>query len=53
MKFTSQISSKLPYVGTTIFTEMSTLSNEHSALNLSQGFPDFPIDKTLSKLYGN
>ena len=35
------IHSKLPNVGTTIFTRMSALANEHNALNLSQGFPDF------------
>lgn len=35
------IESKLPDVGTTIFTVMSALANEHGALNLSQGFPDF------------
>ncbi len=33
--------SKLPGVGTTIFTVMSALANEQGALNLSQGFPDF------------
>lgn len=36
------ILSKLPNVGTTIFTVMSTLANEHKALNLSQGFPNYP-----------
>ncbi|MEM9623921.1 MAG: pyridoxal phosphate-dependent aminotransferase [Pseudomonadota bacterium] len=35
------ISSKLPEVGTTIFTVMSALAQEHGALNLSQGYPDF------------
>lgn len=35
------ISSKLPSVGTTIFTVMSRLAAEHGAINLSQGFPDF------------
>ena len=35
------IESKLPGVGTTIFTRMSALANQHKALNLSQGFPDF------------
>ena len=35
------IESKLPGVGTTIFTRMSALANKHKALNLSQGFPDF------------
>jgi methionine aminotransferase len=33
--------SRLPAVGTTIFTVMSRLANEHGAINLSQGFPDF------------
>ena len=32
---------KLPNVGTTIFTQMSALANEHKAINLSQGFPNF------------
>ncbi|MCS6821433.1 MAG: methionine aminotransferase [Microscillaceae bacterium] len=43
-----QIISKLPQVGTTIFTVMSALANEVGAVNLSQGFPDFPIDNTLA-----
>lgn len=42
--------SKLPRVGTTIFTVMSKLAQEHGAINLSQGFPDFPIDEALSDL---
>lgn len=33
--------SKLPNLGTTIFTQMSTLAQQHQAINLSQGFPDF------------
>ena len=33
--------SKLPNVGTTIFTVMSALATEHKAVNLGQGFPDF------------
>ena len=33
--------SKLPRVGTTIFTVMSRLAQQHGAINLSQGFPDF------------
>lgn len=41
MNFPSAISSKLPKVGTTIFTVMSALAKEHNAINLSQGFPDF------------
>jgi len=35
------LQSKLPDVGTTIFTVMSALAEEHGAINLSQGFPDF------------
>lgn len=45
-----QIESKLPEVGTTIFTRMSKLANEHQAINLSQGFPDFPVDPQLIEL---
>jgi methionine aminotransferase len=41
--------SKLPDVGTTIFTVMSKLAAEHNAINLSQGFPDFPIDEQLKQ----
>jgi len=37
----SGIESKLPNVGTTIFTVMTELANEHGAINLSQGFPEF------------
>lgn len=39
--------SKLPTIGTNIFTVMSALAKEHNAINLSQGFPDFPISKRL------
>ena len=45
-----QISSKLPNVGTTIFTTMSGLAKEHNAINLSQGFPDFECDPKLLEL---
>ncbi|MEM6771493.1 MAG: methionine aminotransferase [Bacteroidota bacterium] len=45
-----QISSKLPEVGTTIFTQMSRLATEHGAINLSQGFPNFPVDQRLKDL---
>lgn len=41
--------SKLPQVGTSIFTIMSALANQENAINLSQGFPDFPIDIELKK----
>ena len=33
--------SKLPEIGTTIFTVMSQMAAEHKAINLAQGFPDF------------
>lgn len=42
-----QINSKLPHVGTTIFTVMSGLAREHNAINLSQGFPDFECNPAL------
>ncbi|MFT4061645.1 MAG: methionine aminotransferase [Edaphocola sp.] len=41
---------KFPAHGTTIFTVMSALANEHKAINLSQGFPDFNIDPALGAL---
>lgn len=44
------IGSKLPKVGTTIFTVMSQLANECNAINLSQGFPDFEVSKKLIDL---
>lgn len=44
------IHSKLPAVGTTIFTVMSRLAAEHNAINLGQGFPDFPMSKELITL---
>ena len=39
--------SRLPNIGTTIFTVMSALATEHQAINLGQGFPDFPCDRKL------
>ena len=44
---TPQLQSKLPSVGTTVFTVMSTLAAESNAVNLGQGFPDFECDPTL------
>ena len=41
------IKSKLPNVSTTIFSVMSQLANEHQAINLAQGFPDFNADSEL------
>ena len=43
-----QIKSKLPNVGTTIFTVMSALATEHKAVNLGQGFPDYPMSEELT-----
>ena len=45
-----QHTSKLPDVGTTIFSVMSNLAKTHNAINLSQGFPDFGSDKKLIDL---
>lgn len=42
--------SKLPEVGTTIFTIMSSLATELGAVNLGQGFPDFPMSERLTGL---
>lgn len=44
---TSTLQTKLPAVGTTIFTVMSTLAAERNAVNLGQGFPDFNCDPKL------
>ncbi len=40
--------SRLPHVGTTIFTVMSALAAQHKAVNLGQGFPDFDCDPKLT-----
>ncbi|MEY8849941.1 methionine aminotransferase [Psychroserpens sp. XS_ASV72] len=42
-----QFKSKLPHVETSIFSVMSALANEHNAINLSQGFPNFKSDQKL------
>ncbi|HEU4575339.1 MAG TPA: methionine aminotransferase [Chitinophagaceae bacterium] len=44
------IQSKLPATGTTIFTIMSGLAAKHQAINLGQGFPDFPMNEQLIAL---
>lgn len=46
------LDSKLPAVGTSIFTVMSALARTHGAVNLSQGFPDFQCDPVLTDLVG-
>ncbi len=48
--FKAMIRSKLPDVGTTIFTVMSRLAIDHQAINLGQGFPDFDPDPRLREL---
>jgi methionine aminotransferase len=45
-----KIQSKLPDIGTTIFSIMTKLSDEHGAINLSQGFPDFDVPPELISL---
>ncbi|HTB05517.1 MAG TPA: methionine aminotransferase [Bacteroidia bacterium] len=50
MQYTGNIRSKLPNVGTTIFTVMSQLANQHNAINLSQGFPNFECSPELVRL---
>ncbi len=47
---TPPVTSRLPRVGTTIFTTMSALATEHRAVNLGQGFPDFDCDPRLVEL---
>lgn len=42
--------SKLPNVTASIFSVMSQLANEHGAINLSQGFPNFPVDERLLQI---
>ncbi len=48
-----QLPQKHSATGTTIFTVMSALAQQHNAINLSQGFPDFHIDERLSKALGD
>src|SRR6185436_11865959 len=47
MSLDVRLQSKLPAVGTTIFTVMSRLATDLGAINLSQGFPDFDCDPEL------
>ena len=49
-KYNYPIPSKLPNATTTIFSKMSGLANQENAINLSQGFPNFPVSKTLVEL---
>ncbi len=49
-EYKGTIKSKLPKAGTTIFAIMSALANEHTAINLSQGFPGFNVSAELIDL---
>jgi methionine aminotransferase len=42
--------SKLPNISTSIFTVMSKMAAEYNAINLSQGFPNFPVDERLTAI---
>ena len=42
--------SKLPHIGPSIFSVMSQLANQHNAINLAQGFPNFPVDPILKEI---
>jgi len=42
--------SKLPHISTSIFTIMSKMASEYNAINLSQGFPNFPVDERLTAI---
>ncbi|MBC5836340.1 methionine aminotransferase [Flavobacterium muglaense] len=44
--------SKLPNITTSIFTVMSKMAAEYNAINLSQGFPNFPVDQKLTTIVG-
>jgi len=46
------LQTKLPKVGTTIFTVMSQMAMQHQAVNLGQGFPDFPVPEFLVDALG-
>jgi methionine aminotransferase len=48
--YSQNIKSKLPNTGTSIFAVMTQLAREHNAVNLSQGFPDFPVSSRMIDL---
>ncbi len=48
--YKARLDSKLPHAGTSIFAVMSKLAHEHGAINLSQGYPDFPTSPELIEL---
>lgn len=50
MNYNGNVKTRLPKAGTSIFAVMSGLANEVGAINLSQGFPDFPISREMIEL---
>ena len=48
--FPDVVTSKLPQTGTSVFAVMSQMAREHNAINLSQGFPDFPVSEHMVEL---
>ena len=48
--YSARLDSKLLEAGTSIFAVMSKLAHEHGAINLSQGYPDFPTSPRLIEL---
>lgn len=50
MQFSGSIKTKLPKFNTSIFAVMTALANEHNAINLAQGFPDFSVSPKLVEL---
>ncbi|HKJ48659.1 MAG TPA: aminotransferase class I/II-fold pyridoxal phosphate-dependent enzyme, partial [Christiangramia sp.] len=50
MSSITEINSKLPGTKTSIFSVMSKMANDHNAINLSQGFPNFETDQQLKDL---
>ena len=48
--YKARLDSKLPHAGTSIFAVMSKLAHENGAINLSQGYPDFPTSPRLIEL---
>ena len=49
IEMNTEIKSKLPGVGTTIFTVMTKMALDHNAINLSQGYPDFAVPSALAE----
>lgn len=47
----SEFKSKLPHIGTSVFTVMSKMAAQYNAINLSQGFPNFPVAPELVENY--